>query len=143
MANSTGFMHGDTSFQLLEDNDTSKLINIVRQGVDMEFFDAIASVSPFSLSEWSVLLHLSERTMLRIRKENRSFDPVQSEKILQIALLYKKGIDVFGNKVKFDNWLETENLALGQAKPKDLLDNVFGISLLNDELLRIEHGILA
>lgn len=130
-------------FHSLDENDTVGLINSVRQGVDLEFFDDIVSESPFSLPEWSGFLHLSERTLQRIRKENRLFDSLQSERILQIALLYKKGVKVFDEKEKFDGWLETENLALGKVKPKDLLDNAFGISLLNDELIRIEHGILA
>jgi len=130
-------------FHSLDENDAVKLINSVRQGVDLEFFDDIVDESPFSLPQWAGFLHLSDRTLQRIRKENRIFDPMQSERILQIALLYKKGIEVFGEKAKFDSWLETENLALGKVKPKDLLDNAFGISLLNDELVRIEHGILA
>ena len=58
-------------------------------------------------------------------------------------LIYKLGVNVFGDKEKFISWSETKNLALGGVKPKELLDNTFGISLLKDELTRIEHGILA
>jgi uncharacterized protein (DUF2384 family) len=50
---------------------------------------------------------------------------------------------VFGDKERFNVWLNATNIALGNVKPKDLLDNTFGISLLKDELGRIEHGILA
>ena len=86
---------------------------------------------------------MSERTMQRYKKEKKTFDPIYSEKILEVMLLYKLGINVFGNKEKFISWIETKNLALGGVKPKELLDNTFGISLLKDELTRIEHGILA
>ena len=58
-------------------------------------------------------------------------------------MLYKKGTEVFGTKEKFNSWIETENLALGKIKPKQLLDNTFGINLLKDELTRIEYGVLA
>ena len=57
--------------------------------------------------------------------------------------MYKKGAEVFGNEPKFDLWLNTENLALGNIKPKSLFDSTFGINLLIDELTRIEHGVLA
>jgi uncharacterized protein (DUF2384 family) len=65
------------------------------------------------------------------------------ENIIQISELYNLGIEVFGDKDKFNIWLETQNLALGGIRPKELLDNSFGIGLLKDELLRIEQGILA
>ena len=71
------------------------------------------------------------------------FDTLQSEKILQIEMLYARGEEVFGDSEHFLIWLQTENLALGKIKPQDILDSGFGISLLMDELTRIEHGVLA
>jgi putative toxin-antitoxin system antitoxin component (TIGR02293 family) len=97
----------------------------------------------FSLSEWSKILHISERTMQRYETENKTFDPVQSEKIIQIAMLHKYGISVFGNSENFHTWLYAKNIALGGISPKDLLDSSFGIDLIKDELGRIEHGVLA
>ena len=81
--------------------------------------------------------------MQRYTKERKDFDPIQSEKILEVALVYKYGVEVFGNKEKFDIWLGAKNVALGNVAPKSLLDTTFGIGLLKDELTRIEHGILA
>jgi len=119
------------------------LVEMVRNGVRFDAFDTFANRSPFSLHEWSGYLHLSERTMQRYRNEKKTFDPLQSEKIIEIALFYNKGVEVFGSAEKFDSWLETESLALGGIKPKMLLDNSFGINLLKDELTSIEYGILA
>jgi len=81
--------------------------------------------------------------MQRHKKEKRTFDSDSSEKIIEITLLYKYGIEVFGNKEKFNSWLETKSVALGGVVPKELLDNTFGINLLKDELTRIEYGVLA
>jgi putative toxin-antitoxin system antitoxin component (TIGR02293 family) len=81
--------------------------------------------------------------MQRYRSEQKTFDPLQSEKIIEIALFYNKGVEVFGSAEKFNSWLDTNNLALGQMKPKMLLDNSFGINMLRDELTAIEYGILA
>jgi len=127
----------------IDDINTMSLIKMVRNGVGFAAFDKFANISPFSNNEWSTYLHLSERTMQRYRIEKRTFDPLQSEKILEIALFYNKGVEVFGTAEKFDSWLETGNLALGSIKPKTLLDNSFGISVLRDELTAIEYGILA
>ena len=127
----------------IEDINTMSLVKMVRDGVGFATFDKFANKSPFSNNEWSTYLHLSERTMQRYRIEKRTFDPLQSEKIIEIALFYNKGIEVFGSAEKFDTWLETDNLALGKIKPKMLLDNSFGINMLRDELTAIEYGILA
>ena len=131
------------TYEMVNDSDSVYLMNVVRQGVNFEAFLNLVKMIPFSMPDWSRFLHITDRTMQRYRKEMKSFDTIQSEKIIQITLLYKKGADIFGDKEKFDSWLISENLALGSVKPKDLLDNAFGINLLNDELTRIEHGVLA
>jgi putative toxin-antitoxin system antitoxin component (TIGR02293 family) len=99
--------------------------------------------TPFSLTEWANYLQLSERTIQRNQKENKTFQPIQSERIVEVSMLYKYGVEVFGNKDNFDTWLNTKSIALGGRIPKDLLDTKFGISMVKDELGRIEHGILA
>jgi putative toxin-antitoxin system antitoxin component (TIGR02293 family) len=119
------------------------LVNLVRNGIEFGAFDRLAGQCGFSMAEWSDFLHLSERSMQRYRKENKAFDPLQSEKILEIALLYNRGIEVFGHIDKFNEWLGMEDIALGSIKPKSLLDNTFGINLVKEELSRIEYGILA
>lgn len=133
----------DLNHSWVDDKNVLKLIEAVRQGIKFSLFNSLTKKSPFSLQEWSHFLHLSERTMQRYKKEKKTFDPIHSEKILEITLLYQRGIEVFGNSEKFNGWLNTKNIALGGVKPKELMDNTFGINLLKDELTRIEHGVLA
>jgi len=129
------------SFSKISDTDILSLIKTVRKGINFNHFLNIAASSSFDLHEWSYVLHLSERTMQRYKKESISFEPIQSEKILQVALIFQKGYDVFGSEIKFTHWMSTENLALGGSKPKELLDTTFGMKLIEDELIKIEHGI--
>ena len=127
----------------IDDKDIYRLIDMVRQGIKFSSFTNLVGKSPFSINEWSNFLHLSERTMQRYKKEKATFGNIHSEKILQLTLLFKLGAEVFDNKEQFNVWLETDNVALGKIKPKELLDNSFGIDMIKDELLRIEHGVLA
>ncbi|SMC43015.1 type II RES/Xre toxin-antitoxin system antitoxin [Moheibacter sediminis] len=121
----------------------SVLMQWVRGGIDFDMFQDMVSKFPFTSEEWSQFLHLSERTIQRYKKEEKNFDSLQSEKILQISLLYQRGVEIFGDKNNFNSWLSANNIALGNVKPKELLDNAFGIALLEEELMRIEHGVLA
>jgi putative toxin-antitoxin system antitoxin component (TIGR02293 family) len=130
------------AYKSTDDGSVFSLIEMIRNGIKFPAFNLFAARTPFSMAEWSSFLHISDRTMQRYSKEKRTFDPLQSEKIVEIALLFNKGTEVFGETNKFNSWLETENLALGKIKPKMLLDNTFGIGLLKDELTRIEYGIL-
>lgn len=131
------------SFSAADDHEVQNLMHAVRTGIDYHFFLDLAEKSPFSIQEWSGFLHLSERTLQRYKKEKKAFDPIYSEKILHITMLYKLGLDVMGSGEKFSRWLTEKNLVLGNVPPINLLDNIFGINLVKDELTRIEQGILA
>ena len=139
----TQALTNNLSYKQIDDRDVFMLIGTVREGIKYGLVQHIADKSPFSTTEWSNFLHLSERTFQRYKKDRRTFDPLHSEKILEITLVYNKGVEVFGDKANFDAWLSAKSVALGGIKPKELLDSSFGIGLLKDELTRIEHGVLA
>ncbi|MEA3445496.1 MAG: antitoxin Xre/MbcA/ParS toxin-binding domain-containing protein [Bacteroidota bacterium] len=132
-----------TIYKTLNNKDPFQLIEVSRDGVDFGMFSTLVCDMPFSINDWSKILHISERTIQRYKRENRKFDSIHSDRLIEIILLLDKGIEVFGNSNNFTIWLESANIALGGIKPKDLLDNTFGIGLLKDELVKIEHGILA
>jgi putative toxin-antitoxin system antitoxin component (TIGR02293 family) len=127
----------------LNQDDLYKILKTVREGIPYYAFQNYAEKSPFKLAEWSAFLGLSERSLNRYKKDKKSFDKVHSDRIIEIILLLRKGVEVFGDEKKFANWMDSYIVALGGIKPKDLLDSSFGIRLLNDELIRIDYGILA
>jgi len=131
------------AYNILDDKDAYSLIYAIKKGIKYTFFEQLSKLSPFTARDWSDFLHLSERSMQRYKKEGGTFGTVSSEKIVEITMLYKYGINVFEDKEKFDTWLSNSNVALGGIKPKELLDTSFGIGLLKDELSSIEYGVLA
>src|SRR5262245_39246233 len=106
------------SYNSIDDKDVIMIIKAVRTGIGYTMFYDLVKKTPFTLGEWSFFLNMSERTMQRHKKEKKAFAAIYSEKILQIALIYNLGIDVFGNKEKFNRWLEMPSLVLGNIKPK-------------------------
>lgn len=133
----------EVSYSATESAGLSSFVNFIKSGVKFTAFLKFVSKTPFTLTEWSLFLHISERTMQRYQKEKKSFDALQSEKILEIAMLYKKGIEVFGNSTLFDQWLVYPSISLGNKSPKSFLDTSVGIQFIKEELHKIEHGILA
>lgn len=127
----------------MEGKDTLALIELVREGIPYAEFEKIRALAAFPLSDWARFLQVSERTIQRNEKENKPFQPAQSERILEISMLYRYGMDVFGDKLNFDIWLGLKSIALGGKAPRELLDTRMGIGMVRDELGRIEHGVLA
>jgi putative toxin-antitoxin system antitoxin component (TIGR02293 family) len=119
------------------------IIDAVRTGIAFKDFENIISRTPFSLPEWANYLKISERTIQRNQKERKAFQPLQSERIIELAMLYDYGVEVFEKRDHFNVWLNTTSPVLGGRLPKELLDTKFGIGLVRDELGRIEHGVLA
>jgi putative toxin-antitoxin system antitoxin component (TIGR02293 family) len=130
-------------YSTADDRNILLLIKKSREGMKYTAFAAIQKQLPLKVNDWSNILHLSERTLQRYKKDKIDLSPIYSEKVLEIKLLFNKGVEVFGNLENFSQWLNSKNIALGGVKPISLLDNTFGIMLLKDQLTRIEHGVLA
>jgi putative toxin-antitoxin system antitoxin component (TIGR02293 family) len=131
------------SYSSADDRNILNIIDVVRTGITYNDFIKLVNYTPFSLSEWAFYLQLSERTLQRNQKEKKPFQPIQSERIVELSMLYQYGVEVFGDKDNFDTWLNSKSVALGGRAPKELLDTKFGISMVKDALTRIEHGVLA
>ena len=131
------------TFKSLENNDIFNLIDVTREGIDYNTFNEFSVSYPLNSSTWSKILNMSERTIQRYRREKKRLDSIHTEKLLLIMLLFNKGVSVFGNTSNFLAWINSKNIPLGGVKPIDLLDNSFGINMVKDELIKIEHGVLA
>jgi putative toxin-antitoxin system antitoxin component (TIGR02293 family) len=119
------------------------MILVIREGVSYNLFNLIKNATPFSEEDWANLLEISTKSLQRYKQTSKSFKPIQSEKIIEMAEVTKVGIDVFGDMDKFKLWLETPNFSLGNLKPFELLKCSYGKDLIMEELTRINYGILA
>ncbi|RYZ24033.1 MAG: DUF2384 domain-containing protein [Chitinophagaceae bacterium] len=134
---------GTISYMSEDDKNLLAIIELVRAGVSVHDFNEISKLTPFTQAEWAGYLQVSERTMQRNQKDQKPWPAIQSERIVELALLYQYGVSVFGDQESFNAWLGGRNIALGGHAPKELLDTKFGVTLVKDALGRIEHGIFA
>ena len=114
----------------------------VKKGVTSVLFTEIKNNSPFDDQQWSDFLNINIRTLQRYKKEDdHVFKPIQSEKIFELAEVVNLGYEVFDTPEKFNIWLNSPSLALGNEKPINLLDTSYGKDLILAELNRIEYGV--
>jgi len=126
-----------------DDKNFFRLIDATRKGLPYKSLRNAQVIMPFSSQEWARMLHVSKRSIDRLKKERRKLSSTQSEKLIEVTLLYDYGVDVFGSAEKFTKWLDKNNIALGGVEPKSLLDTNLGIKAVKTELSRIEYGVLA
>jgi uncharacterized protein (DUF2384 family) len=106
-------------------------------------FKKIADKAPFSLAEWSSILHVSERTLQRYAKNNSSFASINAERALQIEKVLKEGKTTFGNTDNFYNWLKRNPTIPEGGLSIASLSTLDGIEKVLTQLGRIQHGLFA
>ncbi|CAN5895050.1 hypothetical protein BH24BAC1_BH24BAC1_18060 [soil metagenome] len=121
----------------------NELVKEARKGVEPEAFLAVAALSGYRKQQIAEILDVSLKTMMRYKQEQKKLNPGNSELILKLIGLFKKGEELFGDLHSFKRWLEYPAYGLGNQVPYNLLNLSTGIDLILDELSRIEHGDLA
>lgn len=121
---------------------TLDLVDLGEKGLTKASLLELAGFLELSTAEIASLLPITERTIQRYARSTRLSRAV-SDRLLEIARVAVHGVDIFGDKPRFLAWLSRANVALGGRRPMDLLASTLGIGLVDDELGRIEHGVVA
>jgi putative toxin-antitoxin system antitoxin component (TIGR02293 family) len=120
------------------------IVSASRSGVSSLRFFGLADFTGLT-REWlaTEFLGLSLKTLQRYVQEAKTLAPREGEAVLKLEALYKKGIEVFGNRDEFNGWLKEPAFGLGGQVPLELLSMSTGIDLVMQELVRIEFGATA
>jgi putative toxin-antitoxin system antitoxin component (TIGR02293 family) len=118
-------------------------IKIIPSVLDFPYrkFEKIARQLAFTQKEWAAILHLSEKTLQRYAKDNKSFEGIYVDRILQIQELIEMGLKTFTSPEAFYRWLKRDKPVLGELLTFDSLKTSVGIGLIKDEIGRIMHGV--
>ncbi len=104
-------------------------------------FARIAAKVPFTQKEWAGILHLSEKTLQRYAKDNKSFEGIYVDRILHLEQLISLGLDTFTDPEALYRWLKKEKKVLGQVLNFESLYSTQGIQDVIDQLGRIQYGV--
>lgn len=119
----------------------ASMIEKVRQGLPVSSIERVRGrMQILDTGRLLRLLGMSQRTYLRYKKEKRTLDAVQSDRLYRLAKIEARTVEVFGEAEMANDWLKSLNRALGAA-PLDLLDTEAGTEQVERILTRIEHGV--
>lgn len=130
------------SYQSMYANPVSLLTNS-KKGLSAKAALDFISISGFTYDEFQETFKTTVKTIQNYATQDLKLDASLSEKVLKSFALFKKGIEVFGSASAFHQWLNTVAYGLGNQIPFTLMDTFTGISLIEEELVRIEFGDLA
>lgn len=110
-------------------------------GLTITGFEKMVKRSRVGLPVWSGALHVSPATLERRMEKMSAFDALESDRLLTVEQVLKRGMDVFEDADELGAWLERKHRLLENKRPMDLLGSTAGIGLVMMELGRIEHGV--
>ncbi len=118
------------------------VVTSVRKGISFDKFYFYYKNLSLTNKKWAEILGVSEKTIQTIVKNKRSLDANKSEKLIAFLLLVRYGIEVFGSIESFKEWLLYKTPVLKNKAPFDFLDTTQGISMLKEQIFKIETGNL-
>lgn len=101
--------------------------------------DAAAVLMPQEVSD---AVGVSLRTVNRRRgAPRRALSREQSDRTWQFAELMVRAIEVFGSQEEAERWFRSPAMALEQKRPIDLVTSSIGVKMVEQLLIRLEHGV--
>ena len=117
-------------------------VELIRRGIPAAAVDSVMRSVRLSQAELAVTLGIPERTLAR-RKKAGTLSAEESAKLVRLARVAHRAVNVFEAQDIAIHWLKHPNRALGGAVPLTLLDTDLGAESVMDVLGRIEHGVFS
>ncbi len=116
------------------------MIQKVKTGLPVKSFEKLGKKLGVSDNLLSQIVNIPRRTLTR-RKQQGRLNAEESEKVLRIARLYDKALDVFEDAAGAEKWLKEPARGLGSAIPLRYARTELGAREVERLLARIEHGV--
>lgn len=111
---------------------------LAQKGLSYRALKAAGAHLSLSERETGESLGISARTL--VRRKSKRLLPGEGERVLNLARVVARALDVFEDLEKTKLWFMSPSRALGRA-PIKLVGSSFGVEALLAELTRIEHGV--
>ncbi len=112
---------------------------VVERGLPSREISSIVHFLDFRVTEIAKATSVSPSTVSRWEPDTVIGVP-GSNQFFKIDQLISKGVEVFGGLEEFRSWLQSPNLALGNAIPAKLITSLIGIELVDEALEALQFG---
>jgi putative toxin-antitoxin system antitoxin component (TIGR02293 family) len=116
------------------------LIIKVKKGLPVSAFEKLRKKLGVSDNFLSQIVNIPKRTLTR-RKQQGRLNADESEKVLRIARLYDRALEVFEDQQATEKWLKEPARGLGEATPLKYARTELGAREVERLLTRIEYGV--
>jgi putative toxin-antitoxin system antitoxin component (TIGR02293 family) len=125
----------------LKKREISEIIASIKEGLPATALDRLSREIGVPENKLATTVNIAQRTLTRRKKEGR-FNTAESERVLRIARLYERAIEVLGDVKATQAWFTSPVKGLGYKTPLDFADTEPGAKEVEDLLGRIEDGVV-
>jgi putative toxin-antitoxin system antitoxin component (TIGR02293 family) len=126
----------------LRAEDPLAIFRAVQKGLSITALETFQRRSGLSTTELSDAIIVTARTLAR-RKEQGRLEPEESDRLLRVARVFAKALDLFdGDADQTRAWLSVPQRALGGVPPLVLARTDLGAREVEALAERLEHGVL-
>ena len=118
------------------------LIRSIKKGLPVSAFEKVQKELNVSADKLAAAVNIASRTLARRKKEGR-FHPDESERVLRIASLFDRALQVLHNQTRVQTWFKSPQKGLGGKTPLEYADTEPGAREVEDLLGRLEHGVFS
>jgi putative toxin-antitoxin system antitoxin component (TIGR02293 family) len=120
-----------------------ELARLVAQGIPTSVLADVVELGVLTREEVTRLI-VPRRTLAHRKRRGEHLSPDESDRLARVLQLRDIALKTFdGDAEKASAWLRTSNRALSGEIPLELVVTSTGARLVEDALLRIEHGVYA
>lgn len=117
------------------------LISQLKRGLPVASLTRLSRELEVSESRLASTVSIAQRTLTRRKREGR-FKADESERVLRIARLYERAIEVLGDGRAARQWFKSSVKGLGNKTPLEYADTEPGAQEVEGMLDRIEDGVV-
>ena len=133
-------VRGPTGKIVASDFTPSKLIEVLRVGLPVQELHDLQASLAVPMEKLFPMLGISKATLHR-RKAGGRLGPAESDRVVRVARLMGKAVEVLESEDNARQWLTSPQFGLGGAVPLDYAGTEVGAREVEDLLGRIEYGV--
>ena len=117
------------------------LIGQLKRGLPVQSLTKLSTQLGVSENRLATTVGIAQRTLTRRKKEGR-FKTDESERVLRIARIFERAIQVLGGENEARQWFQSPVKGLGNKTPLEFADTEPGAQEVEAMLDRIEDGVV-